>query len=121
MAQRSRRVVCRTEVLPPGGAVLVPGDRFGVGVFNVNGRHYALANYCPHRGAPLCKGRVIGLAQAGSRPYEITWSRAGEILRCPWHGIEFEIATGRAVVKPAMKAKVYDVRLEGGMVVVEDA
>ena len=116
----SRRVVCRAEAPPPGGVRLVPGDKFGVGIFNVNGTYYALANYCPHRGAPLCKGRVIGLAEAGARPYEITWSRAGEIIRCPWHGMEFDIATGRAIAKATMKAKTYHVRLQDGSIIVED-
>ena len=36
------------------------GDVHGVGVYNVNGTFYAIANYCPHEGGPLCSGRVRG-------------------------------------------------------------
>src|ERR1700722_20281230 len=88
-------VVCREDELPPGAVKIVPIGKFGVGVFNVDGRYFALVNYCLHRGAPVCRGRVTGLAAAGEAPYEAHWIRDGEILRCPWHGWDFEIETGQ--------------------------
>ena len=112
--------MCRVEELPPGEIKIVPVGKFGVGVFNVNGRYYGLANYCPHRGGPLCMGRVTGLVEAGSVPYQITWSRAGEFVRCPWHGIEFDIATGRSIVEPKMVVRSYAVGVKNGFVVIED-
>ncbi len=98
---------------------LVHVGRFGVGVYNVNGRYFGLTNYCPHRGGPLCLGRVTGLVEAGPKPYQVLWSRAGEILRCPWHGMEFEIATGRSVVKPRFTVKSYPVRVSDGVGMLE--
>jgi nitrite reductase/ring-hydroxylating ferredoxin subunit len=120
MAAPERRV-CRVEELPPGSVKLVPLGRFGIGVYNVNGRYYGLANYCPHRGGPLCLGRITGLVEAGPRPYELLWSRSGEFLRCPWHGIEFEIATGRSIITPMLTVKSYQVRVSDGVVLLEDA
>jgi nitrite reductase/ring-hydroxylating ferredoxin subunit len=51
-----RRRVCGVEELPPGTMKLVAAGKFGVGVYNVGGELYAIANYCAHEGAPLCTG-----------------------------------------------------------------
>jgi len=44
---------------------------------------HALADACPHQGASLAGGRV-----------------AGERLRCPAHGLEFDLRTGRMGATP---------------------
>jgi nitrite reductase/ring-hydroxylating ferredoxin subunit len=116
---RGRYVVGPVADLPPGSITIVPVGKFGVGVFNVKGQFYALTNYCPHRGAPLCRGRITGVAEAGSAPYEVRWAREGEVLRCPWHGWEFEIASGTACLFPEKGIKTYPVTVEDEMVVLE--
>lgn len=48
-----------------------------------------------------------------SDPGEYVWSREGEILRCPWHGWEFDITTGRSIFNPhRVRVKAYDVTVE---------
>lgn len=38
------------------------------------------------------------------------WGREGEILRCPWHGWEFDITTGKSVFNPhRMRVKSFTV------------
>ena len=32
-----------------------------------------------------------------SQPGTFEWSRPGEMLKCPWHGWEFDIVTGKAL------------------------
>jgi nitrite reductase/ring-hydroxylating ferredoxin subunit len=118
-----RYVVGKLSDLPPGTMKLVPVGKFGVGVYNVNGELYALTNYCPHRGGPLCLGKVIGWAEPGEEPWEIRWVREGEIVRCPWHQWEFDIKTGSAVVYQGSKRpyaiRRYPVRVEDGEIVLE--
>jgi nitrite reductase/ring-hydroxylating ferredoxin subunit len=112
--------VCLVDELPPGSMKLVPVGKFGVGVFNVDGRYYAITNYCPHAGGPLCLGRVQGTTEP--RPdlaVRMAYVREGEILRCPWHQWEFEIATGRTVAKPEKRIRTYDVRIEDGAVILK--
>ena len=47
------------------------------------------------------------------KPGEYVWARDGEILRCPWHGWEFDITTGRSVFNPhAVRVKMYEVTVE---------
>ncbi len=35
-----------------------------------------------------------------SRPQEYTYGMERHVLRCPWHGWEFDIATGRSLFDP---------------------
>jgi nitrite reductase/ring-hydroxylating ferredoxin subunit len=98
---------------------LVPVGKFGVGVFNVAGKFYGITNYCPHRGAPLCLGRVTGLAVAGPRAYEALWTGDGEVLRCPWHGWEFDITSGTAFSFPEKQIRTYPVTTENDQIILE--
>ena len=61
LAQGREHVVATVDEIPHGSHKLVPIGRHGVGVYNVNGTFYAIANYCPHEGGPLCSGRARGL------------------------------------------------------------
>ncbi len=107
----SRFVVCKVSELPPGGRRIVRVNGREIGVFNVKGKYYALRNLCPHQSAPLCQGELTGLA-VSDEPGEIEWTREGEILRCPWHGWEFDILSGRTVFQSKNRVKTYDVRVE---------
>jgi hypothetical protein len=50
-----------------------------IGIFNVGGSIFAVSNRCPHEGASLCKGRVVGLVES-SEPGPI--SSAGAAKCC---------------------------------------
>jgi 3-phenylpropionate/trans-cinnamate dioxygenase ferredoxin subunit len=68
----------------------------------------------PHQGGPLCDGKLSGLFQA-DRPGEYQYSRPGEILRCPWHGWEFDIRNGQSWFDPAKtRVRKYEVSVEPG-------
>jgi nitrite reductase/ring-hydroxylating ferredoxin subunit len=51
---------------------------------------------CPHQGGPLEKGRMVTELVSG-RPGELTLLPESQLLRCPWHGYEFELHGGRAI------------------------
>ncbi|MGE3267993.1 MAG: Rieske (2Fe-2S) protein [Chloroflexota bacterium] len=108
----SRHVVCRVEELPPGEHKIISVRGRQVGVYNVNGEYHALLNRCPHRAAPLCQGVVTGLITSPAQ-YQRELTRDGEIVRCPWHGWEFDIKDGRSVFNPhRVRAKSYEVCVE---------
>ena len=107
-----RHVVGRISELPPGGRKIVEVEGRSIGVFNVHGQFYALRNRCPHQAAPLCLGAIKGMPLPG-KPGEYIWAREGEILRCPWHGWEFDITTGRSIFNPhRTRVKTYEVTVE---------
>ena len=96
----TRHVVARTDEIPLGGKKRVAVKGRDIGVFNVKGQYFALANRCPHQGGPLCFGKVTGLAQS-SVPGEYHMTRSGEMVKCPWHGWEFDLRTGQSWCDPA--------------------
>jgi nitrite reductase (NADH) small subunit len=117
MCADDRYVACRVADLAPGERRIVDIERRSIGVFNVDGRFYALHNRCPHKGGPLCEGRVGGTTlTARDRTY--AYGLQGRILRCAWHGWEFDITNGRALADPAIRAHMYTVTVEDGDVVV---
>jgi nitrite reductase/ring-hydroxylating ferredoxin subunit len=86
--------------LSEGDRTLVDVDGVGVVVGREQGRLYALASRCCHRGGPLHRGTVEN----------------GEIT-CPWHGSTFRIDDGSVVRGPAAYPQpVYDVRVEAGAI-----
>ena len=113
----NRHVVGRVEELPPGTVKLISVGHWEAGVFNCNGTFHALNNLCPHAGAPVCLGEVTGMPVADVDG-DLEWERDGEILRCPWHGWEFDITTGKTVTRPLRGVKKFKVAVEDGEVVV---
>jgi nitrite reductase/ring-hydroxylating ferredoxin subunit len=105
-------VVGTVAEIPPGARKVLDVAGRSIGVFNINGEFFALRNSCPHQGGPLCNGRLSGLVMAG-KPGEYTYSRRGEILRCPWHGWEFDVKTGQSWFDPARtRVRSYKVSVE---------
>jgi nitrite reductase (NADH) small subunit len=117
---RAAIVVCAASELPPGEKRVVqePESGISIGVFNVDGEFFALKNVCPHLGAPLCLGSI----HATHRPspvFEFRPDLAGRVLRCPWHGWEFDIVTGKALYDASSRVASYPCRVdENGDVVV---
>ena len=109
-----RHVVAAVGEIAEGERKLVTLEGRESGVFNVKGEFYALLNKCPHSGAELCRGMVIGLAQS-DEPGEYTLTRPGEFLRCPWHGWEFDIRTGQSWFDPKkVRTRAYKTTIEPG-------
>ena len=61
-----------------------------------SGEIKAVGSRCPHQGANLVHGCVTGLSSSDV-PNELHIERPGQILRCPWHGFEFDIMTGQSI------------------------
>jgi len=71
-------------------------------VANVNGTLSALDNVCLHRGGPLGQGLV-----------------ADNKVVCPWHGWQYDPASGAVSHNAAVKTKVYPIKVEGDDVLVD--
>ncbi len=107
-----RYAVATVDEIPPGGRKIVEVGGRSIGVFNIAGEYYALRNSCPHEGGPLCVGPICGFVSS-EMPGEYQYSREGEILRCPWHGWEFDIKTGQSWFDPRrVRVRSYEVTVE---------
>ena len=110
----SRHVVAAVGDFPPGTRRLAEVNGRAIVVFNLGGEFFALNNRCPHRGGSLHLGRQTGLVES-SGPGEYCSSRPGEIIRCPWHGWEFDIRTGQSWCDPSrVRARRYSVSVQPG-------
>ena len=108
----AEHVVATLGEIPPGGRKITEVEGRSIGVFNLDGKFFALLNRCPHQGGPLCLGQQSGLRQARV-PGEYSYSRIGEIVRCPWHGWEFDLKTGRSWFDPVRtRVRSYRVRVQ---------
>ncbi|MDG2286919.1 MAG: Rieske (2Fe-2S) protein [Alphaproteobacteria bacterium] len=115
----SKYVVAPVEDIPPGGRKLVEVRGRPIVIFNLDGEFFGMLDRCPHQGGSLCEGQLVGLVEA-SVPGEYKFSRQNEIVRCPWHGWEFDIRTGQSMCEPdRIKATQYDVAVEAGAAVTE--
>jgi nitrite reductase/ring-hydroxylating ferredoxin subunit len=88
--------------IPPGTAKEVMADDQVVALFNVDGTLYALDGVCPHAGGPLGEGTLRGTT-----------------ITCPWHGWQFDVASGQNCLNLRMTHKRFAVKVEGNDVLVE--
>jgi 3-phenylpropionate/trans-cinnamate dioxygenase ferredoxin subunit len=115
----SGHVVAMVSEIPPGARKRVTVRGRGIAIFNVHGTFYGLFDRCPHQGGKLSDGLITGLAES-EEAGKYTCSRKGEILRCPWHGWEFDIRTGCSVTDPEdIRTRSYPVDVAAGQDVLE--
>jgi 3-phenylpropionate/trans-cinnamate dioxygenase ferredoxin subunit len=116
----ARYIVGRVSEFTPGSRKIVTVAGRSIGVFFINGEFFAIRNLCPHAGAPLCRGDIAGLVRS-SEPGHYDYDRRGEFIRCPWHGWEFDLRTGRSWVNPArLRARPYATKVVRGSHIVEE-
>ncbi|MVP02048.1 Rieske (2Fe-2S) protein [Paenibacillus lutrae] len=108
-------IVLDAADVPEGGHAVVELQGREIGIYRIGGHYYALNNYCPHQGAPMCAGYVSGTTMP-SDVYEYEYAKKGEIIRCPWHGWEFDIKTGKSLFSDKVRVKSYEVRVTDGKI-----
>ncbi|UNM99401.1 Rieske (2Fe-2S) protein [Rhodococcus opacus] len=106
-------MIGKLDEFPDDTRRVVDIDGVDIAVFNVGGTFHAMRNACPHKSAPLCTNATGMMLESAPDVYD--WGREGEIVRCPWHGFEFNLSDGKSVVAPQLKlrARVYKVDIEG--------
>jgi 3-phenylpropionate/trans-cinnamate dioxygenase ferredoxin subunit len=123
-----RRGYIRTPAGPAaevvtGAAKIIELQGIEVGLFRYDGAIFAIRNHCPHQGAPICRGRVVG-TMLPSVPGEYVYGLEGRVLSCPWHHWSYDIVTGEALfdIDPSRlisyHVETYEVEQEGDEVYV---
>lgn len=72
-----------------------------VALFNVDGQFQAIDGICAHQGGPLAKGQLVE-----------------GVVTCPWHGWQFQVASGQHCLSPRICQTTFEVKLEAGDVFV---
>jgi nitrite reductase/ring-hydroxylating ferredoxin subunit len=114
-----KHIVARVDEVPPGEHKKISVKGRDIALFNLGGEFFALGDKCPHESGSLCAGKVVGLAES-DEPGKYRLSRPGEFVKCPWHGWEFDIRTGKSWCDPSrVRARTYAVSVESGASLVE--
>lgn len=115
-----RYVVCKKDEVQPGEIREAMLDKTPIVVCRTqDGEFYALSNRCVHQGAPMSMGKLCGATAPTDTPGEYRYIREGEILRCPWHGREYDIKNGgRMLSDPTRRLPSFQVEVDGDDVVV---
>ena len=113
-------VVGPVSEFPEGSHRVVDIGGRQIGVFNIRGSFHALPNICPHQTGPVCEAKqVVGTLLATEKTdWDPEWVKDGEVLVCPWHGLEYHIPTGQCLAFPNIKLRRYDVGVEDDQVVI---
>jgi nitrite reductase/ring-hydroxylating ferredoxin subunit len=115
--------VCPLDEIPAGGGVLADiGDR-EIGVFRHQDRLYAYDNRCIHQGGPVCTGELVGatkreLGDRGEVIRDVLDEREMRLV-CPWHGWEYDLATGAPAHDRRLRLRSFPVTVEDGIVYVD--
>lgn len=118
-----RIAVCQTGELQPGDQQIVETERgISIGVFNVDGEYHALLNTCLHQNGPVCEGnveaKIVGEHPGIGKRVREKFSDE-QVIKCPWHGWEYEIETGRLLDDESMSLPTFDVVTEDGTIFVD--
>ena len=92
----------------------VGGREVGVVWDAASGTAHGVRNRCPHSGARHSAWAACVTREAGTPgAYMLAGTR---VLRCPWHGWEFDLGTGACLDDDALRAAVYPVEIAGDIV-----
>lgn len=116
--QPKEHVVGVITDFPEGAHHVVRIGRRQIGIFNIGGKFHGLPNLCPHQTGPLCEGKATTgtLVSKQEHDWTLEWVHEGEIVACPWHGLEYHIPTGQCLAFPEIRLRTYDVIVDGDTV-----
>jgi nitrite reductase (NADH) small subunit len=89
-----------------------------IGIVRWGDRIFAVDNLCMHQGGPVCQG-VLSPRLTASGPGELTLDETAPTLACPWHGWEFDLCTGRALLDERLRLRTFAARIVAGRVLVD--
>lgn len=89
-----------------------------VGIVRWDADLYAVGNSCPHQGGPLCRGVLSGRIEA-AEPGSLSLDSSTPLLACPWHGWEFDLRTGQAILDTKTRVRTFPVWEDDGRVLLE--
>lgn len=91
--------VASEDSIAEGGAIEVVLQGRIIAIFLCDGRLHAMDGMCAHQGGPIAKGRV-----------------ENGCVTCPWHGWQYELATGIQTVNRQPLQEVFQVRRSEGKI-----
>jgi nitrite reductase/ring-hydroxylating ferredoxin subunit len=115
-----KQAVCHKDELAPGQMTSAQLGPIRVVVIRAgDGSLHALAAKCLHQGGPLDRGKLYEHTVTTDDVGQYVMDAEQEILKCPWHGYEYDIRTGRTVFDETRCLQTFTTREEGDQITVE--
>ena len=96
--------VAELDQIRPGTRRLCTVEARRIALFNLDGTIYAIDNHCTHRDGPVGAGQLNDT-----------------VITCPWHGWQFNVATGHCLEPGGKNLRQYPVSVEGNVVLIDFA
>jgi nitrite reductase/ring-hydroxylating ferredoxin subunit len=113
------KVICELTDIADGDHRIFMVDALEFGVFRQGEKVYAWENRCPHQGGPVCQGKIYPKVDERIGPdgksLGMCFTGTRQIV-CPWHGYEFNVATGRHPADPNVRLRPVNVTLREGRI-----
>ena len=114
------KTVCKRSDLAEGRLTPVLDGRLVITL--IQGDPIAVSGRCPHQGAALEHGQITGRVVATANN-AVDVDTTCPVLRCPWHGFEYDLASGLPLAgEPGhrrMRLRRFKAHIEGDNVMVE--
>ena len=115
--------VARADQISEGGRRFIEHEGQQIGVMRVQGKLVAYLNVCPHQGGPVCEGMMIHRVEEiidEDRCYQgMRFDPDTLHIVCPWHGWEFNAATGASAGDGKWSLRNFEVTERAGNVYVQ--
>lgn len=114
-----KQVVCPSEDLKPGGMIAAQlGPIPVVVVRSFDGSLYGLLDKCLHQGGRLSRGKLLK-ATTGGTTGDYREEEGRVVVKCPWHGFEYDVKTGCTTFDEGRRIRTVTVREEAGEILAE--
>jgi nitrite reductase/ring-hydroxylating ferredoxin subunit len=116
-----KKVICEAAALGRGQMVSGKLGPMPIVVIRTNdGALYGMLDKCLHQGGQLSRGRLMEATDCD--PGECSTYRlvpGREIVKCPWHGYEYDVKTGSTLFDAERRLRTFKVSEEDGQIVAE--
>ena len=96
-----QKLIAAADVPVGSGKEFAASGRI-VALFNVDGQFQAIDGICAHQGGPLVKGQLVD-----------------GVVTCPWHGWQYELATGNHAPTCKPMLKTYKIQESNGVMEID--
>ena len=98
------KAIAQLSDIPANRGLSVAHAGGRIALFRIGDCVYAIDDSCPHSGASLANGKL-----------------EGALVRCPGHGLQFDVRTGCMKGNVAFAAKSFAVQVRGDQVILDEA
>lgn len=120
--QSMEHFVCEQTELMERKPVYISVEGMDIGVVLIKNQIHAIENNCPHAEGPVCLGDISNRVRMRLDENKMSlgeYASEDEVnMVCPWHGLEFDIASGTCTADSRFKLHKFQTVVREGKIYV---